>query len=49
MGGHYDIRLTDDNGFEWLVQSTKTPGEGNRTGLFIGEDCIHIMEKEEAR
>lgn len=46
MGVHYDIRLTDDNGFEWLVQSTKTPGEGNRTGLYIGEDCIHIMEKE---
>jgi spermidine/putrescine transport system ATP-binding protein len=46
MGVHYDIRLTDDNGFEWLVQSTKTPGEGNRTGLFIGDDCIHIMEKE---
>jgi spermidine/putrescine transport system ATP-binding protein len=49
MGVHYDIRLTDDNGFEWLVQSTKTPGEGNRTGLFIGEDCIHIMEKEAAQ
>ena len=49
MGVHYDIRLTDDNGFEWLVQSTRTPGEGNRTGLFIGEDCIHIMEKEAAQ
>ncbi len=49
MGVHYDIRLTDDNGFEWLVQSTKTPGEGNRTGLFIGDDCIHIMEKEAAQ
>lgn len=48
MGVHYDIRLTDDNGFEWLVQSTRTPGEGNRTGLYIGEDCIHIMEKEAA-
>jgi ABC-type spermidine/putrescine transport systems, ATPase components len=49
MGVHYDIRLTDDNGFEWLVQSTRTPGEGNRTGLFVGEDCIHIMDKEEVQ
>ena len=46
MGVHYDIRITDDNGNEWLVQSTKTPGEGNRAHLFIGEDCIHLMPKE---
>ena len=46
MGVHYDIRITDNNGNEWLVQSTKTPGEGNRAHLFIGEDCIHLMPKE---
>ena len=46
MGVHYDIRINDDDGNEWLVQSTKTPGEGNRTNLLIGEDCIHIMPKE---
>jgi len=46
MGVHYDIRVLDDNGHEWLVQSTKTPGEGRRTYLTIGEDCIHIMPKE---
>ncbi len=46
MGVHYDIRIKDDSGNEWLVQSTKTPGEGNRAHLFIGEDCIHLMPKE---
>jgi spermidine/putrescine transport system ATP-binding protein len=46
MGVHYDIRVLDDNGHEWLVQSTKTPGEGRRAHLFIGDDCIHIMPKE---
>ena len=46
MGVHYDIRIMDDTGREWLVQSTKTPGEGNRAHLFIGDDCIHIMPKE---
>ena len=46
MGVHYDIRISDDNGNEWLVQSTKTPGEGNRTQLLIGDDSIHIMPKE---
>jgi hypothetical protein len=46
MGVHYDIRVLDDNGHEWLVQSTKTPGEGRRTHLTISEDCIHIMPKE---
>lgn len=46
MGVHYDIRIRDDAGYEWLVQSTKTPGEGNRAHLYIGEDCIHLMPKE---
>jgi spermidine/putrescine transport system ATP-binding protein len=46
MGVHYDIRVLDDGGHEWLVQSTKTPGEGKRAHLFIGDDCIHIMPKE---
>ncbi len=46
MGVHYDIRIRDDNGNEWLVQSTKTPGEGNRAHLFIDNDCIHLMPKE---
>jgi spermidine/putrescine transport system ATP-binding protein len=46
MGVHYDIRIKDDSGNEWLVQSTKTPGEGNRAHLYIGEDCIHLMPKE---
>ena len=46
MGVHYDIRVKDESGYEWLVQSTKTPGEGNRTQLYIGEDCIHLMPKE---
>lgn len=46
MGVHYDIRIADDNGNTWLIQSTKTPGEGNRAHFFIGKDCIHLMPKE---
>ncbi len=46
MGVHYDIRIMDDNGNVWLIQSTKTPGEGNRAHFFIGKDCIHHMPKE---
>lgn len=46
MGVYYDIRILDDNTNEWLVQSTKNPGEGNKVNLSIRANNVHVMAKE---
>lgn len=44
MGVHYEIRLTDLNGFEWIVHSTETFASGTRVGFTLEPDDIHIMK-----
>lgn len=43
-GVHYEIIVDIDN-FKWMIQSTKYQSPGNKIGLLLGPDDIHIMKK----
>ena len=45
-GVHYEI-IVDIGGFKWMIQSTDFVAEGEKIGLFIEPDAIHIMKKSE--
>lgn len=45
-GVHYEI-IVDIGGFLWMIQSTDIQHVGDRIGLFIEPDAIHIMKKSE--
>ena len=47
MGVHYDIRMTGDDGQEWMIHSTDYAEVGSRIGLTLGPDDIHIMERSQ--
>ena len=46
MGVHYEV-IVDIGGFKWMIQTTDFVAEGERVGLFIVPDAIHIMKKSE--
>ena len=46
MGVHYEI-IVDIGGFKWMIQTTDYVAEGERVGLLIVPDAIHIMKKSE--
>ena len=43
-GVHYEMMI-DDGSFTWMVQSTDASQPGERVGMLIGPDDIHIMRK----
>ena len=45
-GVHYEI-IVDVQGFKWMIQSTDSPVVGQRIGLSVRPDEIHIMQKSE--
>ena len=45
-GVHYEI-IVDIGGFLWMIQSTDIQHVGDRIGLYIEPDAIHIMKKSE--
>ncbi|MBO7503706.1 MAG: ABC transporter ATP-binding protein [Clostridia bacterium] len=45
-GVHYEI-IIDVDGFKWMVQTTDESFVGDRVGLYIEPDAIHIMKKSE--
>ena len=45
-GVHYEI-IVDIGGFLWMIQSTDVQYVGDRIGLLIEPDAIHIMKKSE--
>ena len=45
-GVHYEI-IVDIGGFKWMIQTTDYQAEGDRIGLYIEPDAIHIMKKSE--
>lgn len=45
-GVHFEI-IVDIGGFKWMIQTTDEHREGDRVGLFIEPDAIHIMKKSE--
>lgn len=46
MGVHYEI-IVDINGFKWMIQTTDKSEVGDRIGISIKPDEIHIMKKSE--
>jgi spermidine/putrescine ABC transporter ATP-binding subunit len=45
-GVHYEI-IVDVSGFKWMIQSTDCQEVGNRIGLSLMPDDIHVMAKSE--
>ncbi len=46
LGVHYEI-IVDIGGFKWMIQTTDSHDVGDKVGLFIEPDAIHIMKKSE--
>ncbi len=44
LGVHYEI-IVDVNGFKWMIQTTDVQQVGDKVGLLIEPDAIHIMKK----
>ncbi len=44
LGVHYEI-IVDVNGFKWMIQTTDESKVGDKVGLLIEPDDIHIMKK----
>ena len=45
-GVHYEI-IVDVAGFKWMIQSTDCRAVGDRIGLSLTPDDIHVMAKSE--
>lgn len=45
-GVHYEI-IVDVDGFKWMVQSTQHQEVGDKIGLMLRPDDIHVMSKSE--
>ena len=45
-GVHFEI-IVDIGNFKWMIQSTEYESVGNRIGLKIDPDAIHVMKKSE--
>ena len=43
-GVHFEI-IVDVDGFKWMIQTTDFVGVGEKIGIFIEPDAIHIMKK----
>lgn len=46
LGVHYEI-IVDIGGFKWMIQTTDEHFIGDKVGLYIEPDAIHIMKKSE--
>ena len=46
LGVHYEI-IVDIGGFKWMIQTTDECFIGDKVGLYIEPDAIHIMKKSE--
>ena len=44
-GVHYEMEVTTNDGFEWLVHSTKAKNVGTKVGLHVDPFNIQIMNK----
>lgn len=45
-GVHFEI-IVDVSGFKWMIQTTQFYPEGQKIGMYIEPDAIHIMKKSE--
>ena len=46
LGVHFEI-IVDIGGFKWMIQTTDECAVGDKVGLYIEPDAIHIMKKSE--
>ena len=46
-GVHYEILVEDDKGNEWMIHDVDPVVEGQRIGMTVDPDDIHIMRKSE--
>ncbi len=46
LGVHYEI-IVDIGGFKWMIQTTDGQNVGDKVGLYIEPDAIHVMKKSE--
>ncbi|MBQ0083835.1 MAG: ABC transporter ATP-binding protein [Clostridiales bacterium] len=46
LGVHYEI-IVDIGGFKWTIQTTDEHFVGDKVGLYIEPDAIHVMKKSE--
>lgn len=46
LGVHYEI-IVDIGGFKWMIQTTDGVNVGDKVGLYIEPDAIHVMKKSE--
>lgn len=46
LGVHFEI-IVDIGGFKWMIQTTDPHSVGDKVGLYIEPDAIHIMKKSE--
>ena len=44
LGVHYEI-IVDIGGFKWMIQTTDEQSIGDKVGLSIEPDAIHVMKK----
>ena len=44
-GVHYEMQVADENGFNWIVQSTTMEPVDSKVGLIIQPSDIQIMKK----
>ncbi|PNZ42221.1 ABC transporter ATP-binding protein [Staphylococcus simulans] len=42
-GVHYEVTCQDQEGYEWMIQTTKKAKVGDTVGLYFEPDAIHIM------
>ncbi|MDR2530740.1 MAG: ABC transporter ATP-binding protein, partial [Oscillospiraceae bacterium] len=47
MGVHYEITVEDTGGIEWMIHSTDPVAPGQRVGMLLTPDDIHIMHKSD--
>ena len=47
MGVHFEIRIAGDDGHEWLVHSTDGRNVGERVGITLEPNDIHIMSRSQ--
>ncbi|MBP3692502.1 MAG: TOBE domain-containing protein, partial [Clostridia bacterium] len=46
LGVHYEM-IVDIGGFKWMIQTTDGQNVGDKVGLYIEPDAIHVMKKSE--
>ena len=47
MGVHYEIMLRGEDGMEWMVHTTDPVSVGERVGIYLEPDALHVMKSSD--